>query len=76
MICSGFLFGVPRIKRSIGGFIFGSFLIVILKCVCFCDQRSKEFKVSKVFSEYICPALDREVHGSKYLSGSQSSPSC
>ena len=38
-----------RIKRSIGGFSFGWFLIVILKCISFCDRRAKEFKVWSIF---------------------------
>ena len=43
---------------------FGRVFTDILKCISFCDRRAKEFKV---FCEYICSALDREVHGSKYL---------
>ena len=41
---------VTRIKRLIGGFSFGWFLIVILKCISFCDRRAKEFKVSENFA--------------------------
>ena len=40
---------MTRIKRLIGGFSFDWFLIAILKCISFCDQRAKEFKVSKYF---------------------------
>ena len=64
---------MTRIKRLFGGFSFGWFLIVILKCISFCDRRAKVFKA---FCEYICSVLDREVRCSKYRSRSQSSPSC
>ena len=40
---------MTRIKRLIGGFSFGWFLTVMLKCISFCDRRAKEFKVSKYF---------------------------
>ena len=75
LFCGGLLriISGTRIKRLIGGFSFGWFLIVILKCFSFCDRRAKEFKVLKYFCEYICSVLDREVHGPKYLSRSQSS---
>ena len=61
------IISVTRIKRLIGGFCVGWFLTVILKCIGFCDQQVKEFEVSKVFCEYICSVLDREVRASKYL---------
>ena len=57
------IISVTRIKRLIGGFNFDWFLIAILKCISFCNQRAKEFKV---FCEYIYSVLDREVRGSKY----------
>ena len=34
-------------KRLISGVSFGCFVIVILKCVVFCDRRAKEFGVLK-----------------------------
>ena len=39
-----------------GGFNFGCFLIVALKCFIFCDHRAKEFKVkySRHFSYVEC----------------------
>ena len=58
------------------GLVLVGFLMVILKYISFCDRRAKEFKVLKYFCEHICCVLDREVRGAKYLSRSQSSPSC
>ena len=58
---------VTRFKLLIGGFSFGWFLIVTLKCFSFCDRRAKEFKVSKYFAKYICSALDREVRRSSIV---------
>ena len=38
-----------NIQRLFGGFSFGCFLFVILKCFIFSDRRAKEFKVSRHF---------------------------
>ena len=35
--------------NGVGGFSFGSFLIIVLKCFIFCDRRAKEFKVSSIW---------------------------
>ena len=35
--------------NGVGGFSFGCFLIIVLKCFIFCDRRAKEFKVSSIW---------------------------
>ena len=41
--------GVTSVRQLFGGFSFGCFLVVMLKCFHFCDRRAKEFKVLKHF---------------------------
>ena len=46
-----------------------------IKAHCFWCSTSEGIQSFKVVCEYICSALDREVYGLKYFSGSQSFPS-
>ena len=43
------LLALTSVRQLFGGFSFGCFLVVILKCFSFCDRQAKEFKVSKHF---------------------------
>ena len=52
------------------------FLIYVLKFLSFCNQRAKEFKVLKCSVNIFVQFVIEKCVVSKYLSRSQSSPSC